>query len=132
MDFLEIINNKLSRAEEEFVAGSNNYLNNYGQLLEYIQTLKKIQSMYQTEPSDTESNHTDLVNINDAVNNGVSTITTSLSTISSKLDNLSTISNKLDNLNAISSKLDNLNSKSQLIVDELQTANDYLKTISEK
>ena len=122
MDFLEIINNKLSRAEEEFVAGSNNSLNNYGHLLDYIQTLKKIQSMYSTEPSDTESNHIDLVNIKDAVNNGVSTIASSLSIIS----------NKLDNLSAISSKLDNLNSKSQLIISELQTANGYLKTISEK
>lgn len=122
MEFLEIINNKLSRAEEEFVAGSNNSLNNYGQLLDYIQTLKKIQSMYQTEPSDTESNHIDLVNIKDAVNNGVSTITSSLSAIS----------NKLDNLSAISNKLDNLNSKSQLIINELQTANGYLNTISKK
>ena len=128
MDFLEIIDEKLNRAEDEFIANSNNNLNNCGQLLDYIQELKNIQSMYRIEPSVADSNHTDLVNIKDAINNGVknvngvvnggvSTITSSLNTISSKLDNLNTISNKLDNLN----------SKSQLIVDELHTTNDYLR-----
>lgn len=143
MNFLEVIEKKISRAEDEFVASSNNSLNNCGQLLDYIQALKNIQSMYITEPSVADSNHTDLVNIKGAtnsvavaVNNGVSTIVSSLSTIN---NNLSTINTKLDKLNTVISKLDSLNSTSQLTLDELKNtndylkvANDYLKTISEK
>ena len=138
MDFLEIIDEKLSKAEEDFIANSNNNLNNCKQLLDYIYALKNIQSLYRTEPSVADNNHTDLVNIKDAidngvknvngvVNSGVSTITSSLNTISNKLDNLNKINNKLDTLNTISNKLDNLNIKSQLIIDELHTANDYLR-----
>lgn len=150
MDFLKIIEKKISRAEDEFVASSNNSLNNCGQLLDYIQALKNIQSMYITEPSVADSNHTDLVNIKDAINNGVSTIVSSLNTINSNIStvnknlntinsNISTTNTKLDKLNTVINKLDNLNSTSQLTLDELKNtndylkvANDYLKTISEK
>ena len=126
--FLEIIDEKLSRAEEDFIANSNNNLNNCKQLLDYIYALKNIQSMYRTEPSVADNNHTDLVNIKDAIDNGVKNVNgvvnSGVSTITSSLN---TISNKLDTLNTISNKLDNLNTKSQLIIDELHTANDYLR-----
>ena len=132
MDFLEIIDEKWNRAEDDFIAYSDNNLNNCKQLLDYIQALKNIQSMYRIEPSVADSNHTDLVNIKDAINNGVKNVNgvvnSGVSTITSSLN---TISNKLDNLNTISNKLDNLNSKSQLIIDELHTTNDYLRDANE-
>ena len=138
MSFVQIIQDKLERAKHEFVTNSSNSLSNAGPLLVYIEALRSIYNMEVTERLDIDSNHNDLVNIKDAidngvknvngvVNSGVSTITSSLNTISNKLDNLNKINNKLDTLNTISNKLDNLNIKSQLIIDDLHTANDYLR-----
>ena len=95
----------------------------FGRASEYGRTTNDI-----TERLDVDSNHNDLVNIKGAIDNGVKNVNgvvnSGVSTITSSLN---TISNKLDNLNKINNKLDNLNIKSQLIIDDLHTANDYLR-----
>ena len=128
MSFVQIIQDKLERAKHEFVTNSSNSLSNAGPLLVYIEALRSIYNMEVTERLDVDSNHNDLVNIKGAIDNGVKNVNgvvnSGVSTITSSLN---TISNKLDTLNTISNKLDNLNIKSQLIIDELHTANDYLR-----
>lgn len=130
MSFIQIIQNKLEKAEQEFVANSNNSLSNVGPLLAYIEALQNIYNMAVTERSDIESNHNDLVSIKEDIvskiadnisgaNINTQTINSSLSTVNS-------------NIGTVNSKLDSLSSKLSTIISELEKSNGYLKTMSEK
>ena len=138
MDFLEIIDEKLNRAEEEFIANSDNNLNNCKQLLDYIYALKNIQSLYRTVASDGDTSI-----IVDAINNGVSSIRSGIDgtikgigTLDSKL---ATVTSQLSRLSRIETQCDEIIKKlkeTYAIIrdnnDKMVDANNYLKIISEK
>lgn len=130
MSFIQIVQNKLERAEQEFVANSNNSLSNVGPLLAYIEALQNIYNMVVTERSDIESNHNDLVSIKEAI---ISKIADS---ISGADINTQTINSSLSTVNSsigtVNGKLDSLSSKLSTIISELEKSNGYLKTMSEK
>lgn len=125
MSFIQIVQNKLEKAEQEFVANSNNSLSNVGPLLAYIEALQNIYNMVVTERSDIESNHNDLVSIKEAI---VSKIADSISGADIN-SSLSTINSSIGTVNG---KLDSLSLKLSTIISELEKSNRYLKAMSEK
>ena len=138
MDFLEIIDEKLSKVEDEFISNSNNNLSNCKQLLDYIYALKTIQSLYRTVASDGDNKV-----IVDAINNGASSIVSRLDTtngrISSVNSTINLMSDKLDKLSRIETQCDEIIKKleenyfvTKDINAKMVDANNYLKTISEK
>lgn len=156
MDFLKIIDEKLSKAEEDFIANSDNNLNNCKQLLDYIYALKNIQSLYRTVASDGDTSI-----IVDTVNNGASKIESKLGVTNNKIETtnneLNATNSKLESTNTrlaelikvsgnlytmsqtIKKQLDDANIHSiatndclEAVTAQLIEANGYLKTISEK